>query len=250
MLDLAGFVASLYARGLKLVYIPTTTLAQADACIGGKTAVNLIGKNMIGTFYHPDAVLVDVDLLLKLPENIYLEGFSEVVKHGVIAGRSAIHNLTSLVDDVLARNVKVLEDVIRFSLQTKLSVIVKDYRERGLRTILNIGHTVGHALEASTNFQISHGMAVSAGIAMELLLASELLGFPQREKARVTELLKALKLPVRPPVPPSTIASYIKHDKKCKGTKIVVPLPERLGIIKLVSIKRGELESWLRSIRI
>lgn len=248
LLDLAGFVASIYMRGLGLFYIPTTTLAQVDACVGGKTGVNLGSKNVVGTFYHPDAVIVDVSILRLLPRNVYLEGFAEVVKHGVIAGDGFLSFIEGSIGGILSRDLGVLEGLVRESLKLKLSIVMRDFRERGLRVVLNLGHTVGHAMEAYTGYSLSHGRAVSIGLIAELRIAERVLGFPEKETLRVERLLRGLGLPVRASGPLTDLASYIRLDKKVSGDKIRIPLPRRLGDVRVLSVDRGVFEAWLRAL--
>ena len=245
ILDLAGFISSIYMRGVGLVYVPTTTLAQADACVGGKTGVNLKGKNVVGAFYHPNAVIVDVSLLSRLPFDVYIEGFSEVVKHGVIAGDPYFSLIESRLDAILSRDERVLEEIIGWSVGLKASIVTKDPRDRGLRAVLNLGHTIGHAIEAYTGYKISHGKAVSIGLVAELALAKNLLGFPDVDLERVKRVLTSLGLPTKPTIPLAEAARYIVYDKKLVGGRIRMPLPRRLGDVALVEVSRGELEAWL-----
>ncbi len=249
VLDVAGFAASTYMRGCRLINIPTTLLAQADAAIGGKTGVNLDGKNLVGTFYHPDAVIVDPSLLLTLPDHAYRQGFSEIVKHAVIRGEDALDLVESSTDALKARDPDALGAVIAMSVTTKLEIVEADPQEQGIRVLLNYGHTVAHALERVLGYSISHGEAVAIGINVENQLATRLLGFPPSDAERVRSLLEELGLPTRPPLPPAKLLPHMGLDKKFLGGKPRLPLPARLGVFKVVSMEWGELREWLENLK-
>lgn len=249
VLDVAGFAASTYMRGCRLVNIPTTLLAQADAAIGGKTGINLDGKNMVGTFYHPDAVIVDPSMLLTLPDHAYRQGFSEIVKHAVIRGEDALSLVEGSTDALRARDPDALGAVIGMSVATKLEIVEADPQERGIRVLLNYGHTVAHALERALSYSISHGEAVAIGINVENQLATRLLGFSPSDAERIGNLLEELDLPTRPPLPPAQLLPHMGLDKKFLRGKPRLPLPARLGVFKVVSMEWGELKKWLESLK-
>ena len=248
LLDAAGFAASTYMRGCKLAYVPTTTLAQADAAIGGKTGINLGGRNVVGTIYHADLVIIDTSFLDSLSYSDYISGFSEVVKHAVIKGYRWIEFLEDRLDGIKSRDPRVVDEVIRFSVKTKMDIIASDYLEKGLRTILNFGHTVAHALEAATDYKIGHGQAVSIGVHIESLIANRLLGFPLSDVERITSILEALGLPVKLPVDASLLLAHMRHDKKFTRGEPRLPLPRRIGEFEIVTLSWGELASCLREI--
>ncbi len=215
--DLSGFVAATYMRGIPYVQIPTSLLAMVDSSIGGKTAVNhKLGKNLIGAFYPPRAVFTDVTLLQTLPEREYLCGLSEVVKAGVIADPTLFACLETNLDGVRQRQQDLLTTLIERAIAVKVDVVQQDPEERGVRAILNFGHTIGHALEAATAYgQYSHGEAVAIGMALVAHL-SERLGLCTPEvRSRLLALLQAMRLPVTyTDVTPQRLLAIMAHDKK------------------------------------
>jgi 3-dehydroquinate synthase len=171
--DVGGFLAAIYMRGIPYVQVPTTFLAQVDSSVGGKTGVNLPeGKNLVGSFHQPRAVFADIDVLGTLPDRELRAGLMESVKAGIIRDRALVRFMEEHADEVLGRDSKALEKVIAASIRMKAGVVNKDERENGLRMILNLGHTVGHALEAATRYQaMLHGEAVGWGMVAALWLA-------------------------------------------------------------------------------
>src|SRR5262249_27224179 len=174
--DLAGFVAATYMRGMNFVQVPTTLLAQVDASIGGKTAIDHPrGKNLIGAFHQPRMVIVDPQTLTTLPEREFRSGLAEVIKHGIVLDAGYFQDLEASIPALMARDLTTLDRVVAGSCRLKGAVVERDEQEAELRWVLNYGHTVGHALEAATGFQRwAHGEAVSLGIAAEAPLAERL----------------------------------------------------------------------------
>lgn len=222
--DMAGFAASTYLRGVSYVQVPTTLLAQVDSSVGGKTGVNhAAGKNLIGSFYQPRFVLIDTDTLKTLPRREFLAGLTEVIKYGVILDPELFALIERELKAILALDPQVLGEVIRICCTLKAMVVSEDEREADLRAILNFGHTVGHALEALTEYkQYLHGEAVSVGMAFAARI-SHARGFCSAEVVeRIVHLLKRAGLPTELPkdiaVRPLTLA--IKADKKAAGDKI------------------------------
>ena len=192
--DLAGFVAATYMRGMNFVQVPTTLLAQVDASIGGKTAIDHArGKNLIGAFHQPRMVVVDPGTLTTLPDREFRSGLAEVIKHGIVLDADYFADLETDIASLLARDLSTLERVVAGSCRLKAQVVERDEREAELRWVLNYGHTIGHALEAVTGFRRwAHGEAVSLGIAAESRLA-EHLGIASAETAeRQLQLLSAV----------------------------------------------------------
>jgi len=239
VLDVAGFAASTFMRGCKLVNIPTTLLSQVDACLGGKTGIDLIGKNTVGTYYQAHAVVIDPELLRTLPNDVFREGISEVVKYAVIDGEPFLKYLEGVMSDFLRRDAGVLEDVIRECIEVKLSIIRRDYVESGVRAVLNFGHTVGHALERLSEWSLSHGKAVSIGLVIESLVAHKLLNFPLSDTYRIRELLSRAGLPTVTNASPSSIIEATKLDKKFVRGLPKLPLPRRLGEFEIVEVDWG-----------
>jgi 3-dehydroquinate synthase len=215
--DLSGFVAATYMRGVPFVQIPTTLLAMVDSSIGGKTGVNHpLGKNLMGAFYPPRAVFTDTALLQSLPEREYLCGLSEIVKAGVINDADLFMFIEDHVDAVRQRQEDVLTTLIERAIAVKVQVVQEDPTERGVRAILNFGHTLGHAIEAATAYtQYTHGEAVAIGMALVAQL-SERLGYCSAAvRERLQRLLEALRLPVAyTGITPQHLLDIMAHDKK------------------------------------
>tara|TARA_R110000823_G_scaffold125385_9_gene252136 strand:+ start:10266 stop:11342 length:1077 start_codon:yes stop_codon:yes gene_type:complete len=199
--DITGFAASCYQRGVRFVQIPTTLLAQVDSSVGGKTAVNHpLGKNMIGAFYQPQAVLIDIDTLQTLPAREFAAGLAEVVKYGLIADEPFYRWLQTHVPKLLARDEAALAEAIERSCAIKAAVVAADEREGGLRAILNLGHTFGHAIETSQGYGAwLHGEAVAAGMLLAVQLSASRGWIAQEEESALRELLRDLHLPLEPP---------------------------------------------------
>jgi 3-dehydroquinate synthase len=229
--DLAGFAASIWHRGVRLVAVPTTLLAMVDSSIGGKTGVNgRRSKNAIGTFWQPSAVISDLASMETLPDPGYRDAFAEVVKYAVAMDRGLFDLLQRNTPRLVDRDLSLLERVVFRCVAAKALVVAKDERDRGPRAILNYGHTAGHALEAATGFRISHGRAVAFGmrvaarIAVSMDLCSKRLGESQ------DELLEALGLPDRAPrVDHKRLLAAIAVDKKARRGKVAWVMPRRIG---------------------
>jgi len=230
--DVAGFAASACLRGVALVQIPTTLIAQVDSAVGGKTGVNLPeGKNLVGTFYPARLVLVDFAMLKPLPERQYRGGLAEVIKYGIIADAKLFAFLENSFDAVLRRDPAALAYIIARSLEIKAQVVSRDERESGLREILNFGHTFGHALETVTNYRTyQHGEAVAWGMMAAELLGHEIGLTPADEVSRIVSLVRRLApIPPWPRVPPKTIIAAMHSDKKTRGGKLRFVLAPRIG---------------------
>lgn len=229
--DLGGFVASTYMRGLPLFHVPTTLLAQVDASIGGKTAVNLPqGKNLVGTFYQPRAVFLDPDTLASLPNRDYVGGLAEVVKCAVIRDAELFALMDKNVDTLLRRDTTILEEIIYRTASIKAAVVREDERESGVRAILNYGHTIGHALEAATGYRLYHGEAVAIGMVVEAAMARTMGMFSEKEELAQQHLLVRLGLTLRPPHPsPKRMLAAMEFDKKSREGRLKFALPEAIG---------------------
>lgn len=230
--DLAGFVAATYMRGVPYLQVPTTLLAMLDASVGGKTAVDTPqGKNLVGAFHPPVAVLADPVTLRTLPEREYRAGLAEAVKHGVIADRSYFEWIEQSADGLLIRDEIALVRLVCRSVEIKAEVVGEDERESGRRAILNAGHTVAHALEQALDFGIPHGEAVALGLVAESALA-EGLGLAEAGlHRRVERLLHRLGLPARlqRPVATDQLIAAMSRDKKNRSARIRFALPRGLG---------------------
>ena len=201
--DIGGLTASLYSRGMNLVHVPTTLMAQVDSAIGGKTAVNLAGgKNSLGTFYPASITLIDAEFLTTLPDREYLSGLSEVVKYGLIHSPSFFSWFENKVEQIKNRDVSCLKEIVEFSSRTKFSFVANDLEDRlGKRVLLNFGHTVGHALERLTGYKrFLHGEALAIGMMEAIRLGIRKGATPKALLERLERILKALNLPQRVPL--------------------------------------------------
>ena len=249
LLDAAGFAASTYMRGVDVVSIPTTSLAMMDAAVGGKTAVNVgVFKNLVGTYHHPRLVVADVEVLRGLPKKVFVQGLAEAVKHAALESRPRLRWIIEASGGVLGRDLEALTSLVDWSLSFKMSVVERDYRETGWRRILNLGHTLGHALESASGFTIAHGEAVSMGLSLEAELSVELAGLSPGEAEELRGALRSYGLPTDPPTGLlAKAAGTFKADKKRVGDRIVMPLLESIGKPALVEVGVEALKSWLRS---
>lgn len=230
--DLTGFVAATYMRGLPYLLAPTTLLAMVDASVGGKTGVNTAyGKNLIGAFHPPAAVLADPLTLLTLPDAEYCGGLAEAVKHGLIADQEYFEWIESHVAPILQREPVVVAQLVRRSVEIKAEVVSQDEREAGRRAILNAGHTVAHALEQATNYELPHGHAVALGLLVECAIAERLGVAPPHLRSRLHQLLTSLGLPSRMTGAPDRdlILTNMTSDKKNRSSAIHFALPSGVG---------------------
>ncbi len=233
--DVSGFVAASYLRGVALVQVPTTVVAQVDSAVGGKTGVNLPeGKNLVGAFYPPSLVLVDPEVLGTLPPREFRGGLAEVIKYGVIADAKLFAFLENNMPGILARKHGPLEHVIRRSIEIKAQVVSSDERESGLREILNYGHTFAHALEAVTRYKkFQHGEAVAWGMMCAALLGHETIKTPADDVARIIALVRQIgPLPKWPAAPAEKLFNLMRADKKTKFGQVRFVLSPRLGTAK------------------
>lgn len=228
--DITGFAAACYQRGVNYIQVPTTLIAQVDSAIGGKTAVNHpSAKNMIGAFYHPQSIIVDVSLLLTLPEREYVSGFAEMIKYGLIADKKFFNFLEKNVEKLLARDLETLEYVISHCIKIKTSIVKKDEKDKNIRKILNFGHTFGHAIEKFYSYQILHGEAVAMGIKYAAELSCELEMISSKDVEKITSLLNQFQL-LRNRIPAiEHLLPLMQHDKKIENRTINFVLLEKIG---------------------
>ena len=236
--DLAGFAAAGFARGLPFVQVPTTLLAQVDSSVGGKTGVNLPNaKNMVGAFWQPQGVVIDVTTLASLPEREYRSGLAEVIKYGVILDADFFAYLEEHAAAINARDPAVLRHVIARSCRLKADVVEADERETsGQRAWLNYGHTFGHALEAITGYgELLHGEAISIGMLCASRLAEKVCGLPAEATRRQHDLIAMLGLPTElPAVDRKRLVELMQHDKKTEHGQLRFILPDRIGRVDLI----------------
>jgi len=235
--DVAGFVAATYMRGVNFVQVPTTVLAQVDASIGGKTAIDHPNaKNLIGAFHQPRLVLVDPAVVRSLPEREYRSGVAEIVKHGIVLDADYFAEVERDAAALCARDLPVVERIIGGSCRLKASVVERDERESELRHVLNYGHTIGHALEAATGYaRFAHGEAVALGIVAEARLARRLGLASDDTVARQERLLLAVGLPVTAEaIDTDAVVAAIGRDKKARDGRVPFVLAPRIGAFRLV----------------
>lgn len=243
--DLGGFVASIFMRGIPFINIPTTLLAMADSSIGGKTGVDLPeGKNLIGTFWNSQLVIMDPLLLKTLSEREFRNGLAEVIKHSIIADTKFFGFLRKNAAAVLSQKPAILKKMILWSVRIKQRIVEKDEKESVKKTnghsrmLLNYGHTVGHALEVLSDFKLPHGEAVSIGMIAENRVAVGKNLLREKSAQEIFELLKRYRLPTKIPseYSPSEIDRTLSLDKKNIGGKLYFALPTKIGYAKVVPI--------------
>jgi 3-dehydroquinate synthase len=243
--DLAGFAAATFLRGVALVQVPTTLLAQVDSALGGKTAVNhRLGKNLIGAIYQPRLIVADVELLRGLPEREFREGLAEVIKYGAIMDASFIAELERDLEPILARRPELLEAIVSRCLRHKAYVVERDEREAELRTILNFGHTVGHALESSAGYgRYLHGEAIAIGMVAAAGLSCHYTGLSHAEAERLRGLIAAAGLPTQMPAGWCTddFKAALSRDKKRTAGGISFVLLPALGKTATCKLKLDEI---------
>ena len=239
--DLGGFAAATYLRGIPFVQLPTTLLAAVDSSVGGKTAVDLpAGKNLAGAFYQPELVLCDLNTLDSLPREIFLDGCAEVIKYAVLGSRELFALLADIpsgkgLEEVTARCVEMMRDFVQ-----------SDELDRGARQMLNLGHTFGHAVEASSRFTLSHGKSVAIGMAMILRAACSRGLCSAETRDAVIALLQRYGLPTECPYPADMLLGALSADKKIFGTRLNLVVPTDIGACRLLPVGVDELSGWLR----
>jgi 3-dehydroquinate synthase len=230
--DIAGFAAAIYQRGMPLVQVPTTLLAQVDSSVGGKTAVNHpLGKNMIGAFYQPRTVLIDTDCLSTLPDRELSAGLAEVIKYGAIRDVAFFRWLEDNIDQLRERDADALAHAIVESCRLKAAIVAADEREQGERALLNFGHTFGHAIETATGYGTwLHGEAVAAGMVLAAALSQRVTGLSATDSKQIGHLLSEARLPIAPPrLPFSRWMELMARDKKTTRGALRFVLLDALG---------------------
>ena len=252
--DMVGFAAATYLRGLRLVQVPTTLMAQVDSAVGGKVGVNHpLGKNMIGAFHAPRLVLADTDVLASLPRREFRAGLYEVIKYGVIANPALLDQIGARMAQLFAREPDAVAAIVAESCRIKADVVSNDERESGLRRVLNFGHTIGHALEAVTRFRrFRHGEAVAYGMLAALALGVSRGLTPVDAQRRVAELIAAMgPLPPIGDLPGKEIVALVAHDKKVVGGTLHFVAATALGTTTtLTDVTEKELRGAVKAIGI
>jgi len=250
--DLAGFAAAVYLRGIPFVQVPTTLVAQVDSSIGGKTGVNHpLGKNLIGSFYQPQLVLSDPDVLHTLPAREYRAGLAEVIKYGVIADARLFKFLETGMQGILNFDPAAVHHIIQSSSASKATVVSQDEREGDRRRILNFGHTLGHALETVTKYRrYRHGEAVAIGMVVAARLAVQLGLADTRVAARIRDLVHKAGLPDQlPPYPATALLRAMRQDKKVQDQRIHFVLPDRIGHVSVQPVDESHIRRILAAQR-
>jgi 3-dehydroquinate synthetase len=248
--DLFGFTASIFMRGVPYIHVATSLVAMVDAAIGGKTGVDLpSGKNLAGTFRDPIAVFAWVDALRTLPYRHLREGLAEVVKAGVIEGHELFDGLEVLAPHPFWR--WPWETIVADAQQVKLAIVNDDREERGIREMLNLGHTFGHAIERASNYRVSHGAGVSIGLRAAGLLALRTGRFSREDHLRVLTLLTLLRLPVATREPAEDVFAAMHADKKKRAGALRFVLPRAIGDVEYgVHVRESTVRSVLERVRI
>lgn len=250
--DVTGFAASIYLRGIRVVQVPTTLLAQVDSSVGGKTGVNhRSGKNLIGTFYQPRLVVVDPECLRTLPRREYSSGLYEALKYGVIRDPGLFALFEDDLPRILARDPAMLEDLVYRCLRIKAEVVEADEREGDLRRILNFGHTIGHGIEAALGYRkLRHGEAVGYGMIGAARLARRLDRISGAAARRIERAVGSIgPLPLLPTLDPERVLEAMSHDKKVKAGSIHFVLPRRVGRVSVeAGIPRAMVREVVRSL--
>lgn len=249
--DLAGFAASLFARGLPFVQVPTTLVSQVDSSVGGKTGVNhALGKNLIGAFHQPKAVLIDPATLETLPRREWVAGLAEVIKYGMIEDADFFAYLERHMGELLAMEPRRVVHIVARSCQIKAAVVAADERESDRRRVLNYGHTVGHALESLGGYRRwIHGEAVAIGMVQEADLARHLGLCKPDVVARQRALVRAAGLPdAMPKTTFSELWGAMQHDKKMAKGRLHCVLPQRIGRVTIAPIDRVSVKAWFAGV--
>lgn len=247
--DFAGFVAATFLRGIRFVQLPTTLLACVDSSVGGKVAVNVdLGKNMVGSFFQPEFVFAALYTLKTLPEKEWQCGYAEILKHALLSGEKFFKKFSSSNISGIDYKSEVLKFFILESVRFKSSIVSKDEKESGLRAILNLGHTTGHAIESLTSYKkYSHGEAVAMGLVIALEISVQKLEFNVAKRNEIIDVMKKYKLPISIHENPVDVLKHMKHDKKNKGDKLQFVLLREIGMpLFNIEIKREEALSVLK----
>jgi 3-dehydroquinate synthase len=234
--DVAGFFAATYLRGIRIVHVPTTLVAQVDSAIGGKTGVDLpVGKNLVGAFHQPSLVVADTAALRTLTEREYRAGLAEVIKYGAIADRHLFMLLERRMDRILRRDPAILAEIVRRCCAIKARVVSRDERETlGLRAMLNFGHTIGHGVETAAGYRLRHGEAVALGMVGAARLSHEHLGLSPACVRRLTDVIQKAGLPTQMPTscPVDKVFAAMRLDKKALQGEIRFVLLTQIGQVK------------------
>lgn len=251
--DMVGFAAAIYQRGIPFIQIPTTLLAQVDSSVGGKTAINhRLGKNMVGAFYQPRRVVIDIATLASLPEREYRSGLAEIIKYGVALDADFYNWIEQNIDLLLQREPAALMYAIRRSCEIKASVVGDDeYETKGGRALLNFGHTFGHAIESALGYGVwLHGEAVASGMVMATNFSCAMGRIDLKTTERIIDVIKRTGLPLRPPdIPADVMLMHMSRDKKNENGDIHLILLDAIGASSLDgTVKRDAIHNYLANL--
>ena len=244
--DMGGLAAALYLRGIRVVQVPTSLLAMVDSSVGGKTAVDLPqGKNLAGAFFQPSAVIADIDCLSTLSHDLFTDSCGEVIKHGVLADPALFDELGAHPINAAGYPTDELVRIVARNIEIKRDVVNADETEKGLRQTLNLGHTLGHAIEAASNYQLGHGSSVAAGLCC-MARASAAMGWCSTQTSeRIDEVTSAFGLSIDTEVDHETILSYACHDKKRHADTVNAIIPCEIGRVEIRRLTISELASLI-----
>lgn len=240
--DITGFVAATYMRGLEFGFVSTSLLGQVDASVGGKNGVNVGGyKNMVGTVLQPRFVVSDVEMLRTLPRREFRAGMAEAVKSAIVGDAELFEFIEGYADDKLYTDVEALQNIVSRSVAVKSAIVAEDEREAGRRRVLNLGHTIAHAIEKSTH-ELNHGEAVAVGLSMIAHASAKLGMMLEGDAERVDALLAKLGFELELPVSLTNVLREVRYDKKKRDNILRVVLPESIGCCKVVDMPFDEFE--------
>lgn len=245
--DLTGFVASIYMRGISFGYVSTTILSQVDASIGGKTGINFNGyKNMVGVFSQPDFVICDIQVLKSLPVLEVKNGLAEIIKHGIISNPDILHYIKDDLNKILEKDVPSLEKLISMAIQVKADIVTIDTKEKSERKKLNLGHTIGHAIESIKG--IPHGQAIGTGIAMTAKISESINSCSSKTANRIIDLIDSLGISTSTDIETADLMEAIQKDKKKAGDKIDYIIIEDIGKVRIERMSLKKLEQLIEAI--
>lgn len=244
--DLAGFVAATYMRGCALINIPSSLLAMIDSSIGGKTALDLpLGKNLVGAFYNPRAVIIDLELLNSIPTPLLQDSCGELIKYGVLSGDDLFNKISLARNPMQVIDTSNRQELIQACVEIKKSIVEKDFKEAGTRKLLNLGHTLGHAIETLSNFELGHGSCVATGTYM-IAKACSKLGLCSCENAHsIAQLIRAYNLPTSTSYTTEELYNAALHDKKSHADSIDVALIYGIGDVRIERKSFAELKQLI-----
>lgn len=248
--DLAGFVAATYMRGCALIHIPSSLLAMIDSSIGGKTALDLpFGKNLVGAFYNPRAVIVDLELLNSIPAPLLQDSCGELIKYGVLSGSNLFNKITLARNPMQVIDTSYRQELIQACIEIKKSIVEIDFKEAGSRKLLNLGHTLGHAIETLSNFELGHGSCVAAGTNMMAKACSKLGLCSYEDAEKIAQLTQAYNLPTSTSFTVEELYSAALHDKKSHAKSIDVALIYGIGDVRIERKSFTELKQLIELAR-